>query len=89
MSEEDDEGAGAAMKSCCAFLAGADRDFVLAAVANSRRAIVYASPELWADRDVVMAAVANDHYALQYASSELRSDRDLVIERLKIPGVRL
>ena len=47
----------------------------MAAVANDRYALQYASPELRADRDVVMAAsVAIDRYALQYAPPELQND---------------
>ena len=57
----------------------ANRDVVLAAVANEGFVLQYASPELRADRDVVLAAATNNGYALQYASPKLLGNRDVVL----------
>ena len=57
----------------------ADREVVLAAVAQNGYALRYASVELRADREVVLAAVAQDGDALQFASVELRADREVVL----------
>ncbi|NDB85401.1 MAG: DUF4116 domain-containing protein [Alphaproteobacteria bacterium] len=58
----------------------ADRDVVLAAVAQDRVALKFASAELRADRGFVLAAVAEDGMALEYASDELRRDPQLIIK---------
>ena len=56
----------------------ADREVVLAAVAQHGYTLRHASEELRADRKVVLKAVAQCSYALKYASEELRADRYIV-----------
>ena len=53
----------------------ADRELVMAAVAQDGLALEYASEKLRADREVVWAAVMRDGHALEYASEKLRADR--------------
>jgi len=67
----------------------ADRDFVLAAVQQSRFALCYASAELQADRKVVLAAVQQGGAALRYASAELRADREVVLAAVQQYGLAL
>ena len=49
----------------------ADKEVVLAAVAQDWRALVQAALALRADKEVVLAAVAQDGYALMFAESAL------------------
>ena len=62
---------------------------MLAAVALSGRALMYASGALRADREVVLAAVAQDGWALQHASPELRTDRNVVLAAVAQSGYAL
>ena len=60
-------------------LSKADRETVLAAVADNGCALEHAAPDLKADREIVLAAVADDGCAFQYASEELKMDKDFVL----------
>ena len=57
---------------CMPASARADREIVLAAVAQNGCALMFASEALRGDRDVVLVAVAENGKALDYASPELR-----------------
>eukprot|EP01043_Picozoa_sp_COSAG02_P031744 COSAG02_NODE_2085_length_9885_cov_9.743946_6_plen_89_part_00 len=50
---------------------------MLAAVAQNRFALKYATAELKGDREIVLAAMAQDGSALKYATAELRRHRAL------------
>ena len=52
----------------------ADRNIVLAAVAQDGRALEYASEELKRDREVVLAAVAQDGRSLENSHETLKGD---------------
>ena len=52
----------------------ADREFILAAVAQNYWVLKHASAELKADREVVLAAVAQGGQTLEYASEDLQDD---------------
>ena len=67
----------------------ADKDVVLAAVAQDGLALEYASAALQADRDVVLAAVAQSGWGLQYASAALKADRDVVLAAVTQEGYAL
>jgi hypothetical protein len=56
-----------------------DKEVVLAAVAQSGRALEVAAEELRGDKEFVLAAVAQDGTAMEFASKELRCDRDVVL----------
>ena len=64
----------------------ADRDVVLAAVAQAGSELEYASAALKADRDVVLAAVAQSGGALDCASVALKADRDVVLAAVAQDG---
>jgi CelD/BcsL family acetyltransferase involved in cellulose biosynthesis len=57
----------------------ADKAGVLAAVAQWRGALKYASAALKSDRDVVLAAVAQNGRALRYASAALQADPEVLL----------
>jgi len=61
----------------------ADKDVVLAAVAQDGDALEYAAAALKADKDVVLAAVAQSADALEYASPALQVDRDVVLAAMQ------
>eukprot|EP01049_Picozoa_sp_SAG25_P005687 SAG25_NODE_396_length_8539_cov_5.889336_3_plen_1378_part_01 len=67
----------------------ADRELVLAAVAQDGGALRYASAELQADREFMLTAVAQNGYALEYASAELRADREVVLAAVAQNGEAL
>jgi hypothetical protein len=52
----------------------ADREFVLAAVAQNGHALKYVSVDLRADREVVVTAVAQNGIAVGYVSAKLQAD---------------
>ena len=56
----------------------ADREFILAAVAQDGDTLKHASAELKADREFILAAVTQDGDALGHASDELKADREVV-----------
>ena len=60
-----------------------DRETMLAALAESSLALVYAAPELRSDREVALAAVEKDGRALAFVSEELRDDHEIVAAALK------
>ena len=62
------------IKSAIPDLPRADREVVLAAVAQRGDALECASDELKADREFILAAVAQDGEALFSASDELKAD---------------
>ena len=75
----------------------ANRMFVLAAVKQSGRAILYClsigatprSHEFQADREIVLAAVLQDGLALEYAADELKADREIVLAAVMKDGLAL
>ena len=58
---------------------------MLAAVAQTGRALMWADPALQADRPVVLAAVAQDGRALRYASPALQADPEVVARAARLP----
>ena len=65
----------------------ADREFILAAVAQVGDALKHASAELKADREVVLAAARQNPDALRYATAALRDGlRVLALQRLALAG---
>lgn len=53
----------------------ADREFILAAVAQNVHALYNVPERPQADQEFILAAVAQEGIALQYASNELKKDR--------------
>eukprot|EP01047_Picozoa_sp_COSAG01_P036451 COSAG01_NODE_2847_length_6983_cov_7.853574_8_plen_624_part_00 len=66
-----------------------DKEVVLAAVAQSGRALEVAAEELRGDKEFVLAAVAQDGTAMAFASKELRCDRDVVLAAVAQDGTAL
>lgn len=64
----------------------ADREVVLAAVANNGLALQFAAADVQADREIVLASVANDGYALLFAADALRMDREVVLAVVATDG---
>jgi hypothetical protein len=64
----------------------ADREVVLASVAQKGRALRHASAELQADREVVLVAVAQEGEALRHAPAELQADREVVVAAVAQSG---
>jgi len=68
----------------------ADKETVLAAVAQYGRALGHASAELQADKEVVLVAVAKDDgYAICFASSELKADKEVALAAVTTNGCAL
>lgn len=61
----------------------ADRQFVLAAVAETGGDLRYAAGPLKSDREVVMAAVKQSGGALWHAAAKLKADPEVVLEAVK------
>ena len=81
---------GEALKHASAELK-ADREVVLAAVAQYGNAVRCASAELKADREVVLAAARQNSDALRYATAALQDGlpadvRVLALQRLALAG---
>ena len=57
----------------------ADKEVVLAAVAQDGAALQHASAKLKADKEVVLAAVAQNGNALEHASAKLKADKEVVL----------
>ena len=55
-----------------------DKDVILAAVKQDRRALAYASDDLKNDRQVVLAAVEINVSAFEFASPQLKADKAMV-----------
>ncbi len=70
-------------------LINADKDAVLAAVAQNGKALQYASEDLKADKDAVLAAVAQNGKALRFASENIRADKDVVLAAVAQNGEAL
>ena len=64
----------------------ADKDAVLAAVAQNGMALEYADAALKADKDVVLAAVAQRGGALKHAGPALKADKDVVLAAVAQDG---
>ena len=64
----------------------ADKEAVLAAVAQNGWALHDASPALRADRPVVLAAVAQNGWALRWAGPGLRADTEVVLAAVRQDG---
>ena len=60
-----------------------DRETMLAALAESSLALLYAAPELRGDREIALAAVEKDGRALAFVSEELQDDHEIVAAALK------
>ena len=57
----------------------ADREVVLAAVAQDGLALRHASAGLRADWEVVLGAVPQNRFALEHASAGLKADREFIL----------
>ena len=66
----------------------ADRELVLAAVAQDGAALEWASEELQGEVDVVLAAVKTFGLALQWAWGYLRDDDEVVLEAVQQVAVK-
>eukprot|EP00933_Yihiella_yeosuensis_P017747 TRINITY_DN14776_c0_g1_i1.p1 TRINITY_DN14776_c0_g1~~TRINITY_DN14776_c0_g1_i1.p1 ORF type:complete len:538 (-),score=101.48 TRINITY_DN14776_c0_g1_i1:432-2045(-) len=65
------------------------REVVLAAVAESGRALQFAMEPLRNDKEVILVAVKNDGYALRFASQILRRDFEVVLAAVTQNGLAL
>jgi hypothetical protein len=57
----------------------ADKEVVLAAVAQNGRALKHAAPALQADKEFMLAAVAQNSDALKHAAPALQADKEVVL----------